>query len=106
MLRKNGFFSKTIQCKYHGWTYNLNGQLVGAPNMENMDGFNKSDYPLNEIFIKEWEGFIFICMSDKAEYFDIFYKPIKIKSTPIERAKGGRIGFAHGSKRPKGGWTA
>ena len=34
------------------------------------------------------------------------YKPIKIKSTPIERAKGGRIGFAHGSKRPKGGWTA
>ena len=44
-----------------------------------MDGFNKSDYPLNEIFIKEWEGFIFICMSGKAEYFDIFYKPIKNK---------------------------
>ena len=22
------------------------------------------------------------------------------------KAKGGRVGFAHGSKRPKGGWTA
>ena len=24
----------------------------------------------------------------------------------IYKAEGGRIGFAHGSKRPKGGWTA
>ena len=28
------------------------------------------------------------------------------KKTKIYKAEGGRIGFAHGSKRPKGGWTA
>ena len=32
----------------------------------------------------------------------VVYKPITIKS--ISKAKGGRAGFAHGSKRPKGGW--
>ena len=34
----------------------------------------------------------------------VVYKPINIKSTPKDKAKGGRVGFAHGSKRPKGGW--
>ena len=32
--------------------------------------------------------------------------PHKVKPRPQKRAEGGRIGFAHGSKRPKGGWTA
>ena len=71
--------SKTIQCKYHGWTYNLNGSLVGAPNMDNVDDFNKSDYPLHSISIKEWDGFIFVCLSDKPESFEIFYKPLNNK---------------------------
>ena len=30
--------------------------------------------------------------------------PHKVKPRPQKRAEGGRIGFAHGSKRPKGGW--
>ena len=76
---KKGSFSKTIQCKYHGWTYNLNGNLVGAPNMENVDGFKKSDYPLHNISIKEWNSFIFICLSDNPENFENFYKPLKNK---------------------------
>ena len=71
--------SKTIQCKYHGWTYNLNGSLVGAPNMDNVDDFNKSDYPLHSVSIKEWDGFIFVCLSDKPESFEIFYKPLNNK---------------------------
>ena len=79
-VEKKGKFSKTIQCKYHGWTYNLNGQLVGAPNMDHGDGFNKNDYSLHKISIKEWAGFIFISMSDKIEEdFDNFYNPIKTK---------------------------
>ena len=36
---ESGQFSKSIQCKYHGWTYNLNGQLFGAPNMDAVDTF-------------------------------------------------------------------
>ena len=78
-IDKKGDFSKTIQCKYHGWTYNLDGNLVGAPNMDNVDGFKKSDYPLHNIFIKEWDGFIFICLSDNPESFEVFYEPLKNK---------------------------
>ncbi len=46
--------------------------------MDNVEKFEKKDYPLHTVLIKEWEGFIFICLSDKAEEFDTFYEPIKI----------------------------
>ena len=76
---KKGGFSNTIQCKYHGWTYNLEGSLVGAPNMDEVENFDKNNYPLHKVAIKEWEGFIYVCLSDKTESFDDFFKPLKNK---------------------------
>ena len=55
-----GQFSKSIQCGYHGWTYDLKGKLIGAPHMDAVVGFKKEDYPLHSVALKEWEGFIFI----------------------------------------------
>ena len=78
-VNEKGNLSKTIQCKYHGWTYNLNGSLVGAPNMDNVNGFNKNNYPLHSVLIKDWNGFIFVCLSDNPESFENFYKPLKNK---------------------------
>ena len=62
-----GEFSKSIQCSYHGWTYDLSGKLVGAPHMDSIEGFVKSDYPLYSIAIAEWDGFIFINFENKPE---------------------------------------
>ena len=30
---------QTLQCRYHGWTYALDGQLLHAPEMDRTDGF-------------------------------------------------------------------
>jgi len=38
--------TKTIVCPYHAWTYNLDGQLRGAPAMTLNSGFEKGDYCL------------------------------------------------------------
>ena len=48
-----------IQCPYHGWTYDLSGKLIGAPNMDAVENFNKDNYPLFPVDLIEWEGFIF-----------------------------------------------
>ena len=32
--KPDGNLSKSIQCGYHGWTYDLQGNLIGAPNMD------------------------------------------------------------------------
>lgn len=53
-----GRFSKSIQCPYHGWTYDLRGRLIGAPNMPH--SFDRDAYGLKSISVDEWEGLLFI----------------------------------------------
>jgi len=55
-----GRFSGSIQCSYHAWTYGLDGKLIGAPFMKEVEGFRWEDYPLRAAPIHLWEGFIFI----------------------------------------------
>jgi len=71
-----GKFSKTIQCPYHGWTYDLNGKLIGSPLMEAVNDFNKSDYPLFPIKIKQWKGFLFINLNENPRNLNETFKPI------------------------------
>src|SRR5205085_8326874 len=37
---------QTLQCKYHGWTYTLDGQLLKAPEMEGTQRFTPEDMHL------------------------------------------------------------
>lgn len=54
-----GKFPGRIQCPYHGWTYGLDGNLLGAPHMAE-SGFRREDYPLHAVHAEEWGGFIFL----------------------------------------------
>ena len=54
-----GSFAGSIQCPYHGWTYSLDGALLGAPHME-QPGFSRADYPLKAVALDTWEGHIFL----------------------------------------------
>jgi phenylpropionate dioxygenase-like ring-hydroxylating dioxygenase large terminal subunit len=56
-----------VQCPYHGWTYTLDGQLVGSPEMELTEGFRKEDFPLYSVRLEIWGGFIFVNLDDNAE---------------------------------------
>ena len=60
-----GTFSGRIQCGYHGWTYGLDGKLIGAPHMDEA-GFCREDYPLNKVQTAEWDGHIFINLDPDA----------------------------------------
>jgi Rieske 2Fe-2S family protein len=54
-----GSFAGSIRCPYHGWTYSLDGALLGAPHME-QPGFSRADYPLKAVALDTWEGHIFL----------------------------------------------
>jgi glycine betaine catabolism A len=54
-----GRFDGRIQCPYHGWTYALNGSLIGAPHMRELD-FSRDEYPLHPVRAELWDGHIFI----------------------------------------------
>jgi Rieske 2Fe-2S family protein len=57
---ERGTFPDSIQCPYHAWTYDLEGRLIGAPMMEDVDGFAREDYPLRAVACEVWDGHIFI----------------------------------------------
>src|SRR2546422_5101253 len=44
-----GRFSETIQCPYHAWTYTLDGTLIGAPHMGDVQGFDRSEEHTSEL---------------------------------------------------------
>ena len=54
-----GRFSGRIQCPYHGWTYGLDGRLLGAPHMEGVN-FAREDYPLHPVHTGVWDGHLFL----------------------------------------------
>jgi len=71
-----GQFSETIQCPYHAWTYALDGRLVGAPHMNEVEGFDKKNFPLHEAAIAEWEGFVFVNLARDPRPFDEWFAPL------------------------------
>lgn len=77
--QERGRFSATIQCPYHAWTYNLRGELVGAPLMDEVTGFNKADYPLHPAALAEWGGFLFANLSTDPEPFETAFAPLMEK---------------------------
>lgn len=58
---------KMLQCKYHGWTYKLDGSLRGVPKFKYAELFDKKDYGLTEIPLDFWEGMMFVRLGDPAE---------------------------------------
>jgi Rieske 2Fe-2S family protein len=72
----SGQFSETIQCPYHAWTYTTDGRLIGAPHMQDVEGFNKKDYPLHAAHVALWEGFIFVSIAEEPVPFETAWAPM------------------------------
>ena len=56
MHGETGRFADRIQCPYHGWTYGLDGRLLGAPHMDGVPGFRREDNGLTPVAVADWEG--------------------------------------------------
>jgi len=56
----SGTFRSTIQCPYHAWTYDLDGRLAAAPQMDRIADFRKEDYPLHRVALGVWDGHVFL----------------------------------------------
>jgi len=59
-----GSVAPGIQCPYHAWTYNLDGSLRAAPNMNDVAGFGRGDWPLLPAPLAEHQGLLFVSLAD------------------------------------------
>lgn len=59
-----GQLRNAIQCKYHAWTYGLDGTLLGAPNVMQDEQFDRTQYGLIPVALEEWAGLLWVNLSN------------------------------------------
>ncbi|KAJ5280633.1 Rieske iron-sulfur domain-containing protein [Penicillium angulare] len=58
--------SKILSCRYHGWSYGLNGKLAKAPGYKDLDSFDKEQNGLFKIHVRvDVNGFIWVNLDSK-----------------------------------------
>src|SRR6266446_4788121 len=58
---------KLFRCGYHGWTYDLDGSLISATEIEGVEGFRPEDFALVPVRTEEWLNFVFVNLDPDAE---------------------------------------
>jgi choline monooxygenase len=55
----DGLAAKSLRCRYHGWTYTLDGTLRSAPEMGDAPDFDPSTIRLPQLAVRTWQGLVF-----------------------------------------------
>jgi choline monooxygenase len=57
---------KLFRCAYHGWTYNLDGSLNHATEIDGVEGFRAEDFALAPVRCEEWFNLVFVNLDPDA----------------------------------------
>ena len=87
VLREPCTKAQTLQCGWHGWTYDLNGRLIATPDIGGVDeksgkvtaeqpGIEKANLGLREVRSTTWMHFVFVNIDGEAEPFEDFIQPV------------------------------
>lgn len=57
---------KLLRCGYHGWTYDLDGSLLSATEIEGVQGFRPEDFALIPVRAEEWFNLVFVNLDPQA----------------------------------------
>jgi Rieske 2Fe-2S family protein len=83
----------TIVCPYHAWVYDLQGQLLRTSSKSQASGFDVADYPLYQIRVREWRGFVFVALSENPPPFEqMFDLPLcRMDAWPLDHLVVGHV---------------
>ncbi len=74
--------AKRFTCPYHGWTYGLDGRLVGVPGKSDFPGLDMEAHGLAAVELEVWKGFIFVRLSDAEPSVATMMAPYEELITP------------------------
>ena len=66
----DGRGASALTCRYHGWSYGLDGRLRGAPEMGRAAGFDIGAIRLPQARVAQWQGQVFATLDDSAPPFE------------------------------------
>lgn len=73
-----------LRCRYHGWTYTLEGQLRSAHEMQEAHDFDVSCIHLDPVHVAEWEGLVFAAVEQPGVGIGELMAGIRERIRPIE----------------------
>ncbi|PYU09218.1 MAG: (2Fe-2S)-binding protein [Acidobacteria bacterium] len=56
-----------LRCQYHGWTYTLDGRLIGTPDVDGVEFFDRTTMGMVPLRCETWGQFIFVNFDLQAE---------------------------------------
>ena len=75
---------KGFRCRYHGWTYDIEGNLLTVPKQEMFPSLDKSKHNLISLPVTERFGFVWVVATPGLEYdFDAFLDPLEPDLGPL-----------------------
>lgn len=69
--------TRVVVCPYHSWTYELTGGLRAGPNINAVEGFDKSKICLSEVRTEVFLGFIFVNLDKDAKPMDDWFPNVR-----------------------------
>lgn len=55
-----------LRCGYHGWTYALDGKLIGTPDVDGVEFFDRSTMGMVPLRLETWEQLLFVNFDPQA----------------------------------------
>ena len=65
-----GCGAASFMCPYHGWTYDLDGRLIGLPDERSFPGIDRATHGLRPVPVSERHGMIFV-QASPGDAFDV-----------------------------------
>jgi phenylpropionate dioxygenase-like ring-hydroxylating dioxygenase large terminal subunit len=73
-----------MRCPYHGWTYNLQGELRGMTEFDGVKNFERADNGLVPVLVETWENFVFVNLDPQGAPLRDFLGKLVGLAKPLE----------------------
>jgi Rieske 2Fe-2S family protein len=80
-----------IRCPYHAWAYDHQGQLVSTAYATPTADFDKSDNGLFAVALTIWNGFVYVCLTEKPPPFRPDMGTAALDNWPMDRLVSGHV---------------
>jgi len=60
-----------LTCLYHAWSFDLDGNLRGTPDMDTAESFDLAAHALKSVKVETWESFIFVNLDPNSDTLQV-----------------------------------
>jgi choline monooxygenase len=79
--------AQKLRCRYHGWTYDLAGRLIGTPEFEGVVDFQREDNGLVPVAVDAWGPLLFVNFGRRPQALSEILAPLVEKMGALGRLR-------------------